>query len=188
MLNSVTDPIVGTAEDFTIEVLTEIGAQIRHMALDQIAVDDDHLLQDAKQLPQLLFYYQAAWCRLNLRAAQTKLKLEQAEANSFVQHKAQSLKLGERMSVEEIKAHITLDPNVIALANQHAELEAKAAAVKGILEALRQKGYSLQLVASIRGKEEDWLRHSFADRFADHPQRTQIASAFNSILGTTLVR
>jgi hypothetical protein len=184
----VTEPIVGSAEDFTIEVLTELGAKIRHAALDQIAVNDEHLLQDAKELPQLLFYYQAAWCRLNLRAAQTKIKLEQAEANAFVMHKANNLKLGERMPVEEIKARIILEPNVISLTNEHAELEAKAATVKGILEALRQKGYSLQLVASIRGKEEDWLRSSFADRFADHPQREQIASAFNSVIGSNLVR
>lgn len=183
-----TEPIVGSAEDFTIEVLTEIGAKIRHMALDQIAVDDDHLDKDARELPQLLFYYQAAWCRLNLRAAQMKIKLDQAEANAFIMNKANSVKLGERMPVEEIKARVTLDPAVISLTNEHAELEAKASTVKGILEALRQKGYSLQLVASIRGKEEDWLRSSFADRFTNNPNRDQIASAFNQILGSKIVR
>ncbi len=183
-----TEPIVGSAEDFTIEVLTEIGAQIRHMALDHVAVDDQHLVKDAKELPQLLFYYQAAWCRLNLRAAQTKIRIEQAEANAFLQHKAAAVKLGERASVEELKARVCLDSSVMVLTNEHAELEAKASTIRGILDALRQKGYSLQLVASIRGKEEDWLRSSFADRFADHPKRDQVAAAFNSILGTTIVR
>lgn len=182
-----TEPIVGTAEDFTIEVLTEIGAKIRHSALDHVAVDDDHLLQAAKELPQLLFYYQAAWCRLTLRAAQIKIRLNEAEANAFVQFKMASIKTGERMPVEEIKARIVLEPSVQALVREHAEIEAKADSVQGILHALRQKGYSMQIVAAVRGKESDWLAASFMDRFADNPNREKIADAFNRIAGTTVL-
>lgn len=182
-----TEPIVGSAEDFTVEVLTEIGAKIRHSALDHVNIDDEHLLQDAKELPQLLFYYQAAWCRLQLRAAQAKIQLDEAEANAYVQIRAGMVKVGERPSVEEIKARITLDTTVQTLVRQHAEIEAKSSTVQGILHALRQKGYSMQLVASIRGKESDWLASSFMDRFADHPQREKIANAFNQLTGTTIL-
>jgi hypothetical protein len=183
----VTEPIVGKAEDFAIEVLSEIGSKLRHNALDHVAINDDHLVVEAKELPQLLFYYQAAFCRLNLRAAQAKIRLEQGEANAFVQLRASSAKTGERMPIEEVKARIVLDENVQKLSLEHAELDAKASAVQGILSALRQKGYSLQLVASIRGKESDWLASSFADRFSDHPQREQIVQAFNSLTGCKII-
>jgi hypothetical protein len=178
-----TDPIVGTAEDFTIEVLTELQTKIRHSALEHITVNDEHLLQDATELPQLIFYYQAAFCRLNLRAATTKIRLDETEANVYVQLRAQAVKAAEKMTTDEIKARITIDPTVMALGREHLELEAKAAAIKGILEALRQKGYSLQLVASIRSKEEDWLRSSFASRFANNPNRDRIVSSFNQLVG-----
>lgn len=182
-----TEPIVGTAEDFTIEVLSEVGSKIRHNAMDHVAIDDDHLVVEAQDLPQLLFYYQAAFCRLNLRAAQAKIRLEEAEANAFVQLRASSAKTGERMPIEEVKARIVLDVSVQNISREHAELEAKASAVQGILSALRQKGYSLQLVASIRGKESDWLASSFADRFSDHPQREHIIQAFNTITGSKIL-
>ena len=182
-----TEPIVGKAEDFAIEVLSELGNKLRHNALDHVTINDDHLVVEAKELPQLLFYYQAAFCRLNLRAAQAKIRMEEAEANAFVKFKAESAKHAERMPVDEIKARITLDENVQKITREHAEIEAKADAVRGILEALRQKGYSLQLVASIRGKESDWLASSFADRFSDHPQREQIVQAFNSLTGCKII-
>jgi hypothetical protein len=181
----VSEPIVGTAEDFTIEVLTEIGAKIRHSALDHVNIDDDHLLQEAKELPQLLFYYQAAWCRLCLRAAQKKIQLDEAEANAYLQIRSGMIKVGDRPTADELKYKITLEPTVQALVREHAEIEAKSSTVQGILHALRQKGYSMQLVASIRGKESDWLASSFMDRFADHPQREKIANAFNQITGHT---
>ena len=176
------DPIVGSTEDFTIEVLTELGGKIRQSALDHITIDDEHLLQEAKELPQLLFYYQAAWCRLGLRVAQAKMRLEQARANAFIAKKAQCQRTGDKMGVEEINAHITIDPAIQTLTSDYAELDAKSDAVRGILEALRQKGHSLQMVSSIRGKEEDWLRSSFADRFTDHPQREKIVQAFNGLI------
>jgi hypothetical protein len=174
--------IVGSAEDFTIEVLTEIGGKIRMSAMDHVAIDDDHLAQAAKELPQLLFYYQAAFCRLNLRAAQAKIRLDEAKANAYIQHKAAASRAGEKIPADEVHAKVTLDPAVQAIVREHAELEAKADTIQGILHALRQKGYSLQLVASIRGKEEDWLRSSFADRFTDHPQREKIVQAFNGLI------
>ncbi len=182
-----TDPIVGTAEDFTIDVLTELGGKIRQSALDHVAIDDEHLAQSAIELPQLLFYYQAAFCRLNLRAAQAKIRMDEAKANAYVQIKAGSTRVGEKIPADEVHAKVTIEPAVQAIVREHAEIEAKAAAIRGVLEALRQKGYSLQLVSSIRGKEEDWLRSSFSDRFCDHPQREQIASAFNRIIGTTIL-
>lgn len=179
--------IIGSAEDFTVEVLTEIGGKIRMSAIDHVSIDDEHLSKAAIELPQLIFYYQAAFCRLNLRAAQTKIRLEEAKANTYVTVKAAATKVGDKITVDEIHAKTTLDPVIQALVREFAELEAKSSTIHGILHALRQKGYSLQLVASIREKEEDWLRSSFANRFSDHPESRKIAEAFNRLTGTTIL-
>ena len=178
-----TAPIVGQAEDFAIEVMTELGAQIRQSSLAHISIDDDHLGQEAKELPQLLFYYQAVHTRISLREAQAKIRLEEAEANAMVKLRSAAVAAGEKVSVTDLQAQIRLDPNVQQLHRDLAELAARKDTIRGVLDALRQKGYSLQLIASIRGKEEDWLRLSFADRFRDHPQRTEISKALNTILG-----
>src|SRR5208283_407727 len=164
-----------------------LGARIRQSVLEHIDIDDDHLNQEARELPQLLFYYNAAYSRVCLKQNQTEIKLEEAESNSFIIHRSSGEKVGKKIGVEELKALVILDPNVQSLKNTIAELESKKNTIRGVLDALRQKGYSLTLIASIRGKEEDWLRLSFADRFRDNPKRENIASALNQMLGDNLV-
>lgn len=182
-----TTPIIGAAEDFTVQVITELGAQVSQNALSHVAINDEHLASEALELPQLLFYYQAVWCRLTLRAAQAKIRLKEAEANAFVKFRSQSAATGDRMPVDEINARILLEESVKSTARDVAELESRADAVQGILHSLRQKGYSLQLVSGIRQREEDWLRTSFTNRFKNNPKREQIASSLNMILGDNIV-
>lgn len=178
-----TDPIVGKAEDFTVEIMTELGATMRQSSLSHVGIDDDHLRQEAVELPQLLYYYNAVHTRLALREAQSEIKLEEAEANALIKLRAQANACGEKIGVEDLKAHVRLDPLVQQLRREVVELRGRKDTLRGVLDALRQKGYSLQLAASIRSREEDWLRNSFSDRFKDHPQRDQIAKALNQILG-----
>ena len=178
-----TDPIVGRAEDFTIEVLTELGAKIREDALAHITVNDEHVSQDAIELPQLIFYYNAAMARLILREEQAHLRAERAEANAYVQIKVEASSMGLKVPVDEVKARIALNPAVIQAQDEEVEIKAKRLIIHGILSAIERKGFSLQLIGQIRMREEDWLRRSFADRFANHPDRKQIASALNTVLG-----
>jgi hypothetical protein len=183
----VTTPIVGSAEAFTVEVLTELGAIISQSALAHVAINDDNLAGEATELPQLIFYYQAAWARLSLREEQSEIALKEAEANVYVGLKSRAEASSEKIPVDEIKMRIRLDPVVAKLTRDGAELRSKRDIVRGILDALRQKGYSIQMLGNIRAREEDWLRNSFADRFANHPNRDRIAQVLNQVLGDKFV-
>jgi hypothetical protein len=90
------------------------------------------------------------------------------------------------MPADEVKARIALDPVVQELRRKVAELTAKAGIVKGILESLRQKGYSLQLLGNLKVREEDWLKRSFADRFANHPEKQRVGQLLSQLFGVEL--
>lgn len=179
-------PVVGRAEDFTVEVMTELGAVIKDNALSHVSVDDEHLAHEAKDLPQLIFYYQAAFARINMREEQAQIQLEESEANAWVRIKSAATAAGEKPPADEVKAKVQLDPSVQELRRRVAEIRAKAGVVKAILESLRQKGYSLQLLGNLRMREEDWLRRSFADRFNGHPEKAKIGQALTQLFGVQL--
>ncbi len=158
-------PVIGRAEDFTVEVLTELGAHISENALKHIGIDDEHLSQEAITLPQLIFYYNAAHTRIMLREEQT----------------------GNKITSDEVNARVAINPVVQQHQDEEVELKAKRSIIKGIIDSIERKGFSLQLVGSIRMREEDWLRRSFSDRFRDDPRKKQVASALNQVLGANYV-
>ena len=178
-----TVPAVGRAEDFSVEVLTELGTHIRENALSHIAVNEDHLASEAIELPQLIFYYSAAFSRLLLREEQAGLRAKRAEANAYVQIKSEATANGYKITTDEINAKVAINPAVIQAQDEEVEIKGKRVIIRGILDSLERKGFSLQMVGNIRMREDDWLRKSFADRFAKHPRRDQIASALNTVLG-----
>ncbi len=177
------ETIVGAAEDFMIEVMNDFGAKVRSDALAHVGIDDQHLGVEAIELPQLIFYYQAAYARLQLHESKCELRVKTAEANAFlrIQSGSESAR-GKKLSVEEVKAHVMLDPLVQSERHALIEIGGKKDCIKGVIDALRQKGYSLQLLASIRSKEEDWLARSFADRFRSNPKVEQIRAALEGVL------
>jgi hypothetical protein len=176
-------PIVGSAEDFTIEVMTELGSVMKNNSLSHVSIDDEHLAQEARDLPQLIFYYQAAYSRIVQREEQTKIQLDESESQAWVRIKSSANATGDKMPADEVKARITLDPIVQELRRKVAELTAKAGVVKGILDSLRQKGYSLQLLGNLKVREEDWLRRSFSERFSNHPEKQKIGKLINHLFG-----
>lgn len=180
-------PVIGRAEDFTVEVLTELGAHISENALNHIGIDDEHLSEEAINLPQLLFYYNAAHTRIMLREEQTKLKVKRAEANAYIAIKNDAVASGNKVTTDEINARVAVNPVVQQHQDEEVELKAKRSIIKGIIDSIERKGFSLQMVGSIRMREEDWLRRSFVDRFRDDPRRKQVSSALNQVLGASYV-
>lgn len=183
-----TKPLVGRAEDFSVAVMTELGAEVKDTVLDHVSLDDERLAKEAIDLPQLIFYYSAAYSRIYLREEQAKMKVKRAEAQAYVAIKNSAIANGERAPVDEINARIAIDPVVQAAQDALIELQAKRQIIKGVLDALERKGFSLGVVGNIRTREEDWLRRSFADRFTGHPNQEEIAKVLNTILGASLVR
>lgn len=180
------NPKVGSAEDFTIEVMTELGSVMKSNSLSHVSIDDEHLSQEARDLPQLIFYYQAAYSRIVQKEEQTKIQLDEAESQAWVRIKNTANASGDKMPADEVKARITLDPVVQELRRKVAELSAKSGVVKGILESLRQKGYSLQLLGNLKVREEDWLKRSFADRFSNHPEKQRVGQLLGQLFGVEL--
>jgi Trm5-related predicted tRNA methylase len=135
----------------------------------------------------LIFYYNAAYTRILLREEQTKLKIKRAEANAYVQIKNEAIASGNKITTDEINSRVALNPVVQQYQDEEVELKAKRSIIKGIIDSVERKGFSLQLVGSIRMREEDWLRRSFSDRFKDDPRRKQVAGALNQVLGANYV-
>jgi hypothetical protein len=183
-----TAPLVGRAEDFSVAVMTELGAEVKDTVLDHVSMDDDHLAKEAIDLPQLIFYYSAAYSRAYMREEQSKMKVKRAEAQAFVAIKNAANANGDKIPVDEVNARIAIDPVVQKAQDDLIEIQAKRQILKGVLDALERKGFSLGVVGNIRTREEDWLRRSFADRFTGHPKQDEIAKVINTLLGANLVR
>jgi hypothetical protein len=180
------EPIVGSTDDYLVNLISEMGAEVRTSTLDHIGIDDRRLVDEAIELPQLLFYYAAVDQRIALRLSQMRIELKEVEAREFVTIADSYRSRGERMGVDEIERRVCLVDAVGKLRRAVASLETRQETVRGVLTALRQKGYSLQLIGSIRGKEEDWLRQSFARRLEGHPQGAKIRSLVEQILGPAI--
>jgi len=159
---------------YTVETITELGAMLKENVLGQVMIDDHKLDEEARMLPNLIFFWQAAYARLDVRAEQKKLALKRSEAEQYIALREQSRASAESYTVDEIKARITVQPHIQQIQKEITELIGKRDMAKAMLASLRQKGYSLQLIANIRGKEEDWLRQSFARRLEGHPNREQL--------------
>lgn len=177
------EPVTGSHDDYLVKVITEVGAEISTDALAHINIDDRQLVMEARELPQLMFYYTACYQRMNLRAEQLEIRQKEVEAETFVALKEQSRASGADMPVDEIKARVTTALPVRALRAQIAEITSKRDTLKGVLDSLRQKGYSLQLIGSIKAKENDWLADSFSRRLEGHPQRDQLVPMLANLLG-----
>ena len=175
----------GTFDDgpFLVKTITEIGATIQQDVLAQVSIDDHRLDKEALELPNLIFYWQAAFGRLDQRVELKKLEVKRTECQLFIGFKDESENTKKRMTMDEIKARVEIEPAVYELKTELAELLAKRETARAVMSALRQKGYSLQLIATMRGKEEDWLRQSLSRRLQDHPQRESLMSKLNEILG-----
>lgn len=178
-----TTPVTGSNDDYLVKVISELGAELDTNALNHINIDDRQLVLEARELPQLIFYYTACYQRMNLRAEQCEIQLKELEAESFVALKEQSRASGKDMPVDEVKARITTIGPVRELRARIAEITSKRDTLKGVLESLRQKGYSLQLIGSIKAKENDWLSESFSRRLEDHPQRDSLLPMLSNLLG-----
>ena len=175
----------GTFDDLPhmVQTITEIGATITQDVLAQVSINDHRLDQEAIELPNLIFYWQAAFGRLDQRAELKKLEIKRTECQLFIDFKNAGDNVKKRMTIDEIKARVEVEPSVYELKQELAGLMAKRETARAVMSALRQKGYSLQLIASMRGKEEDWLRQSLARRLQDHPQRESLMSRLNDLLG-----
>jgi hypothetical protein len=179
-------PVVGAADDFLVKLITEMGSEVQASTLDHIGIDDRKLVDEAIELPQILFYYGAVEQRIALRVGQLKIELKETEAREFISIVEEYRTRGERMGVDEATMRVTMRQAVSERRHAVNALEAKLETVKGVLTALRQKGYSLQLVASVRSKEEDWLRQSFQRRFKDHPAADRVNSLLEQMLGPSI--
>lgn len=168
---------------YTVETITELGAMLRENVLGQVSIDDHRLDEEARLLPNLIFFWQAAYARLDVRAEQKKLALKRAEAEQYIALREQSKTVDGNYTVEEIKARITIQPHIQDIQQEITELVGKREMAKAMLASLRQKGYSLQLISSIRSKEEDWLRQSFARRLEGHPNKEFLLAKLAQLMG-----
>lgn len=175
-------PLAGTADDYLCKIITEIGAETAVDTLDHIGIDDKRLPQEAQELPNLLFFYSATFERINLRIEREKIKLKETEARQYLAVKEMAKANHESITVDEINAHVTLTPEVSAARQVIVDLTAMRDTVKGVVKALERKGFSLQLIGTIRTREDDWLRQSFRRRLEDHPDRERILTLIDSVL------
>lgn len=179
-----TDPLVGSSEDYLCKVISELGTETVVNTLEHIGIDDRDLAKEAIELPNLMFYYAAVHERISLRIEQLKIELREVEARHFVSIREKAKAMCEQVSVDETQARITLEPDVCSIRRKIADLTAKRETVKAVTKSLERKGFSLQLVGTIRMRENDWLRQSFARNLDGNPNRQRILDLMNQVLGS----
>jgi len=181
-----TDPIqpkVGSADDYLVKVMTAMNAEVIHQTIGDISIDERKLAEEAADLPQTMFYHSAVYQRISHQTELAEIELREERARIRItlmeEHRSNSVKI----TVDEADARIDLVPTIMAKTRRVADLRCMKDTIDGVLSALRQKGYSLQLIGQVRSKEEDWLRRSFQERLRDHPQRDAILAAFTKVVG-----
>lgn len=177
------DPLVGSADDYLCSVITEIGAEMAVQTLDHIGIDDKRLAEEAIELPNLLFYYSAVHERISLRIEQRKIELKEIEARHYVSMRERTKANGETMTVDELNARITLEDDVGTLRRTISDLTSKRESVKSVMKSLERKGFSLQLVGTLRSRENDWLRVNFARKLEGNPNKDRILDLLNQVVG-----
>lgn len=178
------EALVGTADDYLCRVVSELGAETAINTLDHIGIDEKDLVKEAIELPNLLFFYIAVSERIGLRIEQSKIELKELEAREFIKIKELCRSNGESISVDETNAHVTCIEAVGKLRRRISDLTAKRETVKGVIKSLERKGFSLQMVGTIRSRESDWLRQSFARKLEGHVNKQRIMDLLEQVLGS----
>lgn len=178
-----TEPKIGSVQDYHVKVLTALNAELVHSTLSDISIDDRKLSQEASDLPQTMFYHNAVFQRISHQCEIQTLELKELRARARITLIENYRSQGNKITVDEVDARIDLDPPIMEKSRRVAELRSMRDTIDGVLSSLRQKGYSLQMIAQLKSKEEDWLRRSFQDRLKDHPNKDQILSLFTQLLG-----
>lgn len=167
---------------FMIEVMSEVGGMLRQNVVQQVSIDDNNLEGEAIDLPALIFYWTAAYGRMEQRIELTKHKLKKIEAEKYVAIREDAEANDRKITVEEIKARIEADDLVSSVKQELTKYATMAKTAKAMMDSLKQKGYSLQLISSMRMKELDWLQQSFSRRLADHPNAQHLMYELQKIL------
>lgn len=177
-------PLAGISDDYLCRIINAIGTETAIDTLEHIGIDDRRLPQEASELPNLMFFYSATFERINLRIEREKIRLKELEARQYLSVKERAKANHESITVDEINAHVTLTPEVSQLRQTIIDLTAMRDTVKGVVKALERKGFSLQLIGTIRSRENDWLRQSFRQRLEGHPDQERIINLMDSVLGS----